>query len=90
MIIVTGLDQFYLCMVQHIKDLFKTSIQPKEIVPRLLLRWFVMAQEWFAGITEVRGVNTGGPVCSGEPLFLPVVHLADPVVSIGDGVTNVG
>jgi len=90
-IITTGLDQFYLCMVQHLKDLFKTSIRPEEIVPRLLLRWFAMAQECFAGIAEVWGVNTGGPVCSGEPLFSPVTHLADPLVSIlGDGVTNVG
>jgi len=89
-IITTGLDQFYLCMVQHIKDLFKSSSRPEEIVPRLLLRWFAMAQECFAGIAEVWDVDTGGPVCSGKPLFSPVTHLADPLVSIGDGITNVG
>jgi hypothetical protein len=74
-IIATGLDQFYLCMNQHLKELFKDSSPPEEIVPRLLLRWFAMAQECFAGMTEVWDVNTGGTVCSGEPLFSLVPHL---------------
>ena len=89
-IITTGLDQFYLCMDQHLKELFKTSSRPEEIVPRLLLRWFAMAQECFAGIAEVWDVNTGGTVCIGRSLFFLVPHLADPLFSIGDGVTNVG
>jgi len=89
-IIATGLDQFYLCMDKHLKELFNASRRPEEIVPRLLLRWFAVAQECFAGIAEVWDVNTGGTVCNGEPLFSPVPHLADHLFSIGDGDTNIG
>jgi len=64
-IITTGLDQFYLCMEKHLKELSNDFTRPEEIVPRLLLRWFAMAQECFAGIAEVWDVNTGGTVCGG-------------------------
>ena len=89
-IITTGLDQFYLCVDQHLRELFKASSRPEEIVPRLLLRWFAMAQECFAGIVEVWDVNTDGTVCSGKPLSSLVPHLADPLFSIGDGITSGG
>ena len=68
-IITTGLDQFYLCVDQRLRELFKAACPPEEIVPRLLLQWFAMAQECFAGIAEVWDINTGGTVCSGKPLF---------------------
>ena len=86
-IITTGLDQFYLCMV---KELFKASSRPEEIVPRLLLLWFAMAEECFAEIAEVWDVNTDGIVCSGKPLSSLAPHLADPLFSIGDGITSGG
>jgi hypothetical protein len=89
-IIITGLNQFYLSMDQRLKALFEASSQPEEIVPRLLLRWFAMAQECFAGIAEVWDINTGGTVRSGKPLFLTCASLTDPLFSIGNGVTNFG
>ena len=75
---MTGLDQFYLCMDQHLKELFKTSGRPDEMVPRLLLQWFAMAQECFAGIAEVWDISTGGTACSFQPLFSLVPHWLIP------------
>ena len=77
-IITTGLDQFYICMDQHLKELFKTTNRPEVIVPRLLLQWFAMAQECFAGIAEVWDINTGGTVCSVQPLLSLVPHWLIP------------
>ncbi len=68
-IVSTGLNDLHLSMIQHLKESFIMSMQTEEIVARILLRYFVVAQQYFAVLTEYYDRKANGQVSSGNALF---------------------
>src|SRR5260221_14565665 len=67
-IFTTNVNQMHICMIEHLKELFATSIQAEGIVARLLLQYFVVAQECLVTSIDYWGEVASSPVCGRNPL----------------------
>lgn len=86
-IMTTDLNGMHLSMIQYLRQLSGTSIQPEEIT-KLLIKCFVAIQQCFTTTAVHWDGRANDPVYDDMHIYLVLIGL--PVFSTGNGIQNVG